>query len=203
MPASPSSPASPLVVGVTGATGVIFAVRLLEMLRDEGIERHLILSTWAARTFLHETSYTAKDVQRLATRSYAPADQGAPVSSGSFLSAGMVILPCSMKTLAAIAHGHGDNLIHRTADVMLKERRKLVLVVREAPLNDIHLENMLKLSRMGVVIFPLMPAFYHRPSTLEELIDHTVVRILDQFGIHLEASKRWDGVMATGQADEP
>lgn len=195
---SVSPDANRLIVGVTGATGVVFAVRLLEMLRDEGIERHLILSKWAVRTLLHETSYTAEDVQRLATRSYQPNDQGAPVSSGSFLSAGMVIVPCSMKTLAAIAHGHGDNLIHRTADVMMKERRKLVLVVREAPLNDIHLENMLKLSRMGVVIYPPVPAFYHRPATLEELIDHAVVRILDQFGIHLEASKRWDGVMAAG-----
>lgn len=195
---SVSPDANRLIVGVTGATGVVFAVRLLEMLRDEGIERHLILSKWAVRTLLHETPYTAEDVQRLATRSYQPNDQGAPVSSGSFLSAGMVIVPCSMKTLAAIAHGHGDNLIHRTADVMMKERRKLVLVVREAPLNDIHLENMLKLSRMGVVIYPPVPAFYHRPATLEELIDHAVVRILDQFGIHLEASKRWDGVMAAG-----
>ena len=202
MSVSPDS-GNRLIVGVTGATGVVFAVRLLEMLRDEGIERHLILSKWAARTLLHETPYTAEDVQCLATRSYRPNDQGAPVSSGSFLSAGMVIVPCSMKTLASIAHGHGDNLIHRTADVMLKERRKLVLVVREAPFNDIHLENMLKLSRMGVVICPPVPAFYHRPSTLDELIDHTVVRILDQFGIHLEIPGRWDGVMLSGRQEEP
>jgi 4-hydroxy-3-polyprenylbenzoate decarboxylase len=110
----------------------------------------------------------------------------------------MAIVPCSMKTLAAIAHGHGDNLIHRTADVMLKERRKLVLVVREAPFNDIHLENMLKLSRMGVVICPPVPAFYQRPATLDDVIDHTVMRILDQFGIHLD-DPRWDGVMGTGE----
>jgi flavin prenyltransferase len=199
---SVSSNPNRLIVGVTGATGVIFAVRLLQRLREEGFERHLILSKWAARTLLHETAYTAEDVQRFASHSYPPNDQGAPVSSGSFLSAGMAIVPCSMKTLAAIAHGHGDNLIHRTADVMLKERRRLVLVVREAPFNDIHLENMLKLSRMGVVIFPPVPAFYHRPATLDELIDHTVVRILDQFGIHVEAAKRWDGVMAPGAAAE-
>ncbi len=192
------SPTPRLIVGVTGATGVIFAVRLLEKLRDAGLERHLVLSKWAVRTLLHETSYGVEDVQRLATHSYQPNDQGAQISSGSFLSAGMAIVPCSMKTLAAIAHGHGDNLIHRTADVMLKERRKLVLVVREAPFNDIHLENMLKLSRMGVVIFPPIPAFYQRPRTLDDLIDHTVIRILDQFGVHLDAA-RWDGEMGTGE----
>jgi flavin prenyltransferase len=192
------SPPGRLIVGVTGATGVIFAVRLLEKLRDAGYERHLVLSKWAARTLLHETSYGVEDVHRLATHTYQPNDQGAQISSGSFLSSGMVIVPCSMKTLAAIAHGHGDNLIHRTADVMLKERRRLVLVVREAPFNDIHLENMLKLSRMGVVICPPVPAFYQRPATLDDLIDHTVMRILDQFGIHLDSS-RWDGVMGTGE----
>jgi 4-hydroxy-3-polyprenylbenzoate decarboxylase len=192
------SPTGRLIVGVTGATGVILAVRLLEKLRDAGFERHLVLSKWAIRTLLHETSYSIDDVQCLATQSYQPNDQGAQISSGSFLSAGMAIVPCSMKTLAAIAHGHGDNLIHRTADVMLKERRKLVLVVRESPFNDIHLENMLKLSRMGVVICPPVPAFYHRPATLDDLIDHTVIRILDQFGIHLDAA-RWDGEMGTGE----
>jgi len=177
----------------------VLAIRLLERLRDAGIERHLVLSRWATRTLLHETSCSVEGVQRLATRSYQPADQGAPISSGSFLSAGMVVVPCSMKTLASIAHGHGDNLIHRTADVMLKERRKLVLVVREAPLNDIHLENMLKLSRMGAVIFPPVMGFYHRPANLDELVDHTVVRILDQFGVHVDSSKRWDGVMGAGE----
>lgn len=192
-------PANRLIVGVTGATGVILAVRLLERLREAGLERHLILSKWAVRTLLHETSYAVEDVQRLATRTYQPNDLGAPISSGSFLSAGMAIVPCSMKTLAAIAHGHGDNLIHRTADVMLKERRKLVLVVRETPFNDIHLENMLKLSRMGVIICPPVPAFYQRPATLDDLIDHTVLRILDQFGVHLETARRWDGVMLTGE----
>jgi 4-hydroxy-3-polyprenylbenzoate decarboxylase len=184
-----------LIVGVTGATGVILAVRLLEVLRDAGVERHLILSKWGARTLVHETSCSVEGLQRLATCSYPPGDQGAAVSSGSFLSAGMVIVPCSMKSLASIAHGHGDSLIHRTADVTLKERRRLVLVVREAPFNDIHLENMLKLSRMGVVIFPPVPAFYHRPANLDEVIDHTVLRILDQFGLHLDVARRWDGAM--------
>jgi 4-hydroxy-3-polyprenylbenzoate decarboxylase len=188
-----------LIVGVTGATGVILAVRLLEILRDAGIERHLILSKWGGRTLVHETSCSVEGLQRLATCSYSPGDQGAAVSSGSFLSAGMVIVPCSMKTLASIAHGHGDNLIHRTADVTLKERRRLVLVVREAPFNDIHLENMLKLSRMGVVIFPPVPAFYHRPANLDEVIDHTVLRILDQFGLHLDVARRWDGAMRAAE----
>ena len=177
---------------------MIFAVRLLEKLRDAGLERHLVLSKWAVRTLLHETSYGVEDVQRLATHSYQPNDQGAQISSGSFLSAGMAIVPCSMKTLAAIAHGHGDNLIHRTADVMLKERRKLVLVVREAPFNDIHLENMLKLSRMGVVIFPRFRRFTSGLERWNDLIDHTVIRILDQFGVHLDAA-RWDGEMGMGE----
>ena len=143
-----------LIVGITGATGTIFGVRLLQMLHGSGIETHLVMSKWAARTLQHETPHTVEQVQQLATYNYQIGDQGAAISSGSFLTLGMVVAPCSMKTLAAIAQGHGDNLIHRAADVILKERRKLVLMVREAPLNDIHLENMLKLSRMGVVILP-------------------------------------------------
>src|SRR5688500_8513893 len=120
---------------------------------------------------------------------------GAAISSGSFQTAGMIIVPCSAKTLAAIAHGYGDSLIHRAADVVLKERRKLVLVVREAPLSDIHLENMLKLSRMGAVILPPMPAFYNNPRSLTDLVDHTVTRILDQFGIDAPGAQRWTGEM--------
>jgi 4-hydroxy-3-polyprenylbenzoate decarboxylase len=184
-----------LIVGITGTTGVIYGVRLLQMLQTAGVESHLILSKWAARTLVHETPYTPEAVQRLATRCYPMNDMGASVSSGSFLTRGMVVAPCSMRTLSAIAHGLGDNLIHRAADVILKEQRKLVLVVREAPLNDIHLENMLKLSRMGVVICPPVPAFYHQPRTIDDIVNYTVVRILDQFDIHLEASARWDGLM--------
>ena len=187
-----------LIVGITGATGSIFGVRLLQTLQGTDVETHLILSRWGARTLAHETSYTLEEVQRMATRVYPENDQGAAVSSGSFLTSGMVIVPCSVKTLSAIAHGHGDNLIHRAADVVLKERRKLVLVVRESPLNDIHLENMLKLSRMGVVISPPMPAFYNHPKTLDDFVDYTVTRILDQFGIHLDTAGRWEGVMVTG-----
>jgi len=187
-----------LIVGITGATGSIFGVRLLQALQNTEVETHLILSRWGARTLAHETSHTLEEVQRMATRVYPENDQGAAVSSGSFVTSGMVIVPCSVKTLSAIAHGHGDNLIHRAADVVLKERRKLVLAVRESPLNDIHLENMLKLSRMGVVISPPMPAFYNHPKTLDDIVGYTVTRILDQFGIHLDTAGRWEGVMVTG-----
>jgi flavin prenyltransferase len=188
-----------LVVGITGATGVIFGVRLLETLGDTGIETHLVMSKWATRTLIHETPYTVEQVQQMAARAYPATDQGAAISSGSFLTKGMVVAPCSMRTLAAIAHGQGDNLIHRAADVILKERRKLVLVVRESPLSDIHLENMLKLSRMGVVIIPPMPAFYNHPRTIDDIINHIVMRILDQFDIHLDARNRWDGIMPAGE----
>ena len=190
-----------LIVGITGATGTIFGVRLLQMLHGSGIETHLVMSKWAARTLQHETPHTVEQVQQLATYNYQIGDQGAAISSGSFLTLGMVVAPCSMKTLAAIAQGHGDNLIHRAADVILKERRKLVLMVREAPLNDIHLENMLKLSRMGVVILPPVPAFYNHPQNLDDMINHIAMRTLDQFDIHLDVMNRWDGVMSTdGQA---
>lgn len=185
-----------LVVGITGATGAILGVRLLQLLQDAKIETHLVLSHWGARTLMHETRYSVRQVQQLATQHYAAQDQGAAISSGSFLTQGMVICPCSVRSLAAIAHGNGDTLVHRAADVILKERRTLVLVVRETPLNDIHLENMLKLSRMGVVIFPPVPAFYNHPKRIEDLLDQTVLRILDQFGLHLSCSDRWAGEMA-------
>src|SRR5207237_5880360 len=149
-----------IIVGITGATGTIFGVRLLQMVHGSGVETHMVMSKWAARTLTHETQHTVEEVQALASHNYQLGDQGAAISSGSFLTLGMVIMPCSMRTLAAIASGAADNLIHRAADVMRNERRKLVLVVRESPLHDIHLENMLKLSRMGVVILPPVPAFY-------------------------------------------
>jgi flavin prenyltransferase len=193
-----------LIVGITGATGTIFGVRLLQMLHGSGIETHLVMSKWGARTLIHETDHTAEEVQALATQSYAPADQGAAISSGSFLTLGMVVMPCSMGTLAAIAHGLADNLIHRAADVILKERRKLVLVVRESPLNEIHLENMLKLSRMGVIILPPMPAFYNHPQNLDDMVNHVTMRVLDQFDIHLDVMNRWDGSMlANTKASTP
>jgi flavin prenyltransferase len=180
-----------LVVGITGATGAVFGIRALQVLKDAGVETHLVLSKWGARTLLHETPHSMDYVKSLAAKAYGEADQGAAISSGSFLTDGMLVAPCSVRTLAAIAHGHGDNLIHRAADVVLKERRKLVLMVRETPLSDIHLENMLKLSRMGVVIMPPMPAFYTNPQSLDDVIHQTVMRALDQFGLHLDTAARW------------
>ena len=191
-----------LIVGITGATGTIFGVRLLQMLHGSGVETHLVVSKWAARTLAHETPHSLKYVQSLATQSYGIGAQGAAISSGSFVTLGMVIAPCSMKTLSAIAQGQNDDLIHRAADVVLKEKRRLVLMVREAPLNEIHLENMLKLARMGVVISPPVPAFYNHPRSIADIVDHTVSRVLDLFDIHLEG-ERWEGIMASGNRAQP
>src|SRR5687768_480301 len=194
-----------LTVGITGATGVIYGVRLLERLRDAGVETHLVISRWGARTLTHETPYTREQVEALAHTAYVPGDMGAAISSGSFQTDGMIIVPCSAKTLAGIANGFGDGLIHRAADVVLKERRKLLLSVREAPLSDIHLENMLKLSRMGAVILPPMPAFYNNPRSLADIVEHTVARMLDQYGIEVPGgATRWSGEMRVGnlQIDE-
>lgn len=182
-----------LIVAITGASGSIYGVRLLEMLQGSGIETHLIMSRWGARTLVQETSYTPEQVQALASVVHPLTDQGASISSGSFLTIGMVIAPCSVRSLAAIAHGLGDNLVHRAADVVLKERRRLVLAVREAPLSEIHLENMLKLSRMGVVISPPVPAFYSRPATIDEMVNYTCIRLLDQLAIHVDTT-RWAGL---------
>jgi 4-hydroxy-3-polyprenylbenzoate decarboxylase len=192
-----------LIVGITGATGTIFGVRILQMLHGSGVETHLVVSKWAARTLAHETPYSLKDVQSLATQNHGVGAQGAAISSGSFVTLGMVIAPCSMRTLAAIAHGLGDNLIHRAADVVLKERRKLVLVVRESPFSEIHLENMLKLARMGVVILPPAPAFYNNPQNLDDMINHIAMRVIDQFDIHLDVINRWDGVLLDRKRSTP
>jgi 4-hydroxy-3-polyprenylbenzoate decarboxylase len=183
-----------LIVGITGASGTVFGVRLLEMLRESGIETHLVMSQWAARTLVHETSYTVQQVQDLASERYAIGDVGSAIASGSFLTMGMAIVPCSMRTLGAIAHGVGDNLIHRAADVVLKERRRLVLAVRESPLSEIHLNNMLTLARMGVSICPPTPAFYNHPQSIDEMVSYSVTRLLDQLGVHLGAD-RWTGDM--------
>ncbi len=180
---------------MTGATGAVFGVRLLEVLAETEVETHLVISKWAQRTIEHETSKGLEEVCDLATEVYGPGNMGAKISSGSFHTDGMIVVPCSMRTVAAIAHGQGDHLVHRAADVILKERRKLVIVARESPLNDIHLENLLKLSRMGVNILPPMPAFYNMPETLDDMVNHIVMRILDQFDISLDLIKRWDGEM--------
>src|SRR6195256_5325111 len=186
-----------LIIGRTGSTGAIFGVRMLEALKGSEIESHLIISKWAQRTLEHETRYTVEEVRSLASVVHSQGDMGASISSGSFKTEGMVVIPCSMRTLAGIANGYGEHLVHRAADVVIKERRKLVLVVRETPLSEVHLENMLKLARMGVVMLPPMPAFYNHPKTVDDVIDHIVFRVLDQFGIETPFAKRWDGHMQT------
>ncbi|TAK47330.1 MAG: UbiX family flavin prenyltransferase [Xanthobacteraceae bacterium] len=184
-----------LVVGITGATGAIFGVRLLEALKNSDVETHLVLSKWGMQTIEHETSFSVQQVKALASVTHSEGNMGASVSSGSFVTEGMAIVPCSMRTVAAIANGVGDHLVHRAADVVLKERRRLVLVAREMPLSDIHLENLLKLSRMGVTIMPPMPAFYNHPQSIDDIVNHVVARILDQFGIPADFARRWEGKM--------
>jgi 4-hydroxy-3-polyprenylbenzoate decarboxylase len=194
-----------LIVGMTGATGAILGVRLLEALKDSDVESHLVISNWARRTIEHETPYTAKQVCALADVYHNSANMAAQISSGSFMTDGMVVIPCSMRTLSGIAHGYGEHLVHRAADVVLKERRRLVLVARESPLSELHLENMLKLARAGVTIIPPMPAFYNHPKSIDDIVDHIVARVLDQFGIPARFAKRWDGKMKTASEvkDEP
>lgn len=181
-----------IIVGISGATGSIFGIRILQKLREAGVQSHLVLSPWAIANIPYETGYTVKDVEAMADAVYSYKDQAARISSGSFRVDGMVVAPCSMKTLASIRIGMADNLLTRSADVILKERKKLLLMTRETPLSSIHLENMLELSRMGVMILPPMPAFYNHPASIEELVDHIVFRALDQFGIVTTAAKRWD-----------
>ena len=183
-----------LVVGVTGATGTIYAVKLLEALKEvENVNTHLIMSEWAIKNLEIEPDYSLDYLKYLANAMYDSKDLGAKTSSGSFITDGMVILPCSMKTLSSVANGYDDNLISRTAGVMLKEGRKLILCPRETPLSAIHLENMLKLSRIGVKIMPPMPAFYNNPQTIEDIVNHHVMKILDQFGIQYDKARRWNG----------
>jgi polyprenyl P-hydroxybenzoate/phenylacrylic acid decarboxylase-like protein len=182
-----------LLVALTGASGVIYGVRLLEVLKGQkDVETHLMVSAWAKKNLAIETDYTAENIIALSDFYYNEDDLAAKVSSGSFRHDGMVIIPCSMKTMALIASGVSSNLIQRAADVTLKENRKLVLVPRETPLNTIHLENMLKLSRIGVVIMPPMPAFYSKPASLDDIVNHFIGRVLDQFNISdMGLSYRW------------
>ncbi|MFJ6888325.1 non-oxidative hydroxyarylic acid decarboxylases subunit B [Streptomyces californicus] len=186
-----------LIVGMTGATGAILGVRLLERLAaDPAVETHLVLSRWARATIELEAGRTARDVAELADVVHNSEDQGAAISSGSFRTDGMVVVPCSMKTLAGIRTGYAEGLVSRAADVVLKENRPLVLVPRETPLSHIHLENMLALARMGVRIVPPMPAFYNHPRTTDDIVDHIVARILDQFDIEVPSARRWSGMRA-------
>lgn len=185
-----------IVVGITGASGAIFGIRLLEALRELEVETHLVISRWGERTIAYETSYAVVDVKALASEVHRAMDQSAVISSGSFRTDGMVIAPCSVRTLSAIAHGVGDTLVCRAADVTLKERRRLVLVVRETPLSEIHLENMLRLARMGVVVAPPVPAFYNQPASIDDLVNHTIARTLDQFDLDAGWAARWGGSLS-------
>jgi len=188
-----------LIVGITGASGAIYGVRILERLNELPVETHLIATRWARVTIEHETGRSWEEVRELADVVHAEGDQAASISSGSFRTDGMVIAPCSVKTLGAIANGFAHNLVCRAADVVLKERRRLVLAVRETPLHSIHLRNMLTLSDMGVTIFPPTPAFYAKPESVDDIVDQTVLRILDQFELDLPSPTRWAGLSAVDE----
>jgi polyprenyl P-hydroxybenzoate/phenylacrylic acid decarboxylase-like protein len=187
-----------LIVGITGATGAVYGIEILKVLKSvSDWESHVILSDAGALNLWHELAMKRKDLERLADVAYHPKDIAAAIASGSFLTDGMVVAPCSMKTLAAVAHAHADDLIARAADVVLKERRRLVLVPRETPLNLAHLRNMAAVTEMGGIIFPPVPAFYARPKSIDELVSHSVARVLDLFGVHSATLERWQGMKGT------
>ncbi len=181
----------PFLVAISGATGAIYGIRLLEVLAEKGIETHLVISPWAEKTIAMETDVPLEEIRKRARKCYAVDDLAAPVSSGSFPIEGMVIIPCSMKTLAGIAHGISENLILRAADVMLKERRKLILVPRESPLSLIHLRNLTAAAEAGAIILPPMPGFYYKPKSIQDLVDHLVGKVLDLLGIENRLFRRW------------
>ena len=201
-----ATPARPrrLIVGITGATGALYALRLLQMLRDvPDVETHLVISASGVLNVKHELDLGRRELQALADHSYGIRDVGATLASGGFATDGMIIAPCSMRTLAAIAHGLSDNLVTRAADVVLKERRRLVLLARETPLNLAHLRNMTAVTEMGGIVFPPLPAFYHRPRGIGDLIDHTCARVLDLFGIEHQLAPRWAGLRAAEEGECP
>ncbi|MGB7192051.1 MAG: UbiX family flavin prenyltransferase [Collimonas pratensis] len=186
-----------LIVAITGATGVVYGVRLLQLLRElPGIESHLMISDAGVLNLHQELEMRRKQVEALADVVHSVRDVGASIASGSFQSDGMIVAPCSMKTLASVAHGLSDNLIARAADVVLKERRRLVLMVRETPFNLAHLRNMTSVTEMGGIIFPPLPGFYHRPQSIAEMVDHTLGRVLDLFAIEHTLTPRWSGLKA-------
>lgn len=184
-----------IVIGVTGASGTIYAIDLIKKLHEiNSIETHVILSPWAKQNLKIETEMSLDEIKSLSDFYYSASDLGARIASGSFLTDGMVIVPASMKTVASIAVGLGDNLISRAADVTLKEQRKLIIVPRETPLNTIHLENMTKLSKMGVQMIPPIPAFYNHPKTIQDLIDHQTMKVMDALHIKNDTQGRWEGI---------
>src|SRR6478752_9673903 len=188
-----NKPTQRLIVGIAGASGVIYGVRILELLRDKGIETHLVMSKSAEMTLAYETDLKPKDVRALATVNHPMADIGASISSGSFPTRGMVIAPCSIKTMSEIATGMTANLISRAADVVLKERRRLVLMLREAPLHIGHIRSMATVTEAGGIIYPPVPAFYAQPKSIEDMVDHTLARVLDLFDIDTGKIRRWTG----------
>jgi flavin prenyltransferase len=186
-----------LVVGISGASGTIYGIRILELLRHTDVETHLVMSKSAEMTLAYESDLKPKDVRALAAVCHSVADIGASISSGSFQTMGMVIAPCSIKTMSEIANGVTSTLLTRAADVVLKERRRLVLAVRETPLHGGHLRTLVTLSDIGAIVAPIVPAFYNRPKTIDDIVNHTCGRLLDLFGIDTKAVKRWKGGVAT------
>lgn len=183
-----------LIIGITGASGAVYGVRLLERARALGVQTHLVATPAGILNVHHELGLDRSALEALATQAHAPGDVGACIASGSFMTDAMVIAPCSMKTLAAVAHGMGDNLLTRAADVTLKERRRLVLMVRETPFNLAHLRNMTAVTEMGGIIFPPLPAFYHRPQSIDELVNDTVERVLAMVHIRQAQPQQWEGL---------
>jgi len=182
-----------LIVAITGASGVVYGKRLLEVLREKKIETHLIVSKAAEKVIKHELKAPKRELERLVHHVYSVDDLDAPLMSGSFQTDGMIIIPCTMKTLAGIVHGYSDNLILRAADVTLKEGRKLIVVPRETPLSLVHLRNMLEAARLGVLVVPAMPAYYHKPKGIDDLVDFVVGKVLDCLGVEHKLFKRWSG----------
>jgi 4-hydroxy-3-polyprenylbenzoate decarboxylase len=182
-----------LIVAITGASGVVYGKRLLEVLHEKAIEIHLVVSEAAEKVIEHELETSSKDLKKLASRVYSVNDLNAPLMSGSFQTDGMIIIPCTMKTLAGIASGYADNLILRAADVTLKERRKLIVVPRETPVSVVHLRNMLSVAKLGVAVVPAMPAYYHKPKKIDDLVDFVVGKVLDCLGLEHRLFKRWHG----------
>ncbi|KAB2920294.1 MAG: UbiX family flavin prenyltransferase [Hyphomicrobiaceae bacterium] len=198
MPADDAS--RPLIVGVSGASGAIYGIRMLEILKEIGIETHLIMTDAARITLASETDLKVSDVERLASAVHSNQDIGAVCSSGSFRTRGMVVAPCSVETLSEIAACPGGNLLSRTADVTLKERRRLVLLLRETPLHLGHIRSMQAATEAGAIIYPPVPAFYARPATLEDMVDHTVARVLDLFDIDARLISRWAGARSKNRS---
>ncbi|MDV6269307.1 MULTISPECIES: UbiX family flavin prenyltransferase [Rhodococcus] len=182
-----------IVVGISGASGAVLGIRALEVLREHGIETHLVISKSGRATIAQETDYSIADVTSLATKSYSDNDVGAAISSGSFRIDGMLVAPCSVKTLSGIANSYDENLLVRAADVTMKERRRLVLLLRETPLHAGHIRLMAQATESGAIVMPPMPAFYTRPQTVQDIIDHCVYRALDLLGVHVEKIERWSG----------